>query len=96
MIDPDFKRYGLVPGERAHLEAQQGGKCAICGRPPKTRRLHVDHHHACYRYDKRASVRGLLCHRCNRGLFGENPELMESAVRYFRAHICPPKPRVKR
>src|SRR5690348_4757006 len=45
----------------AMLERQEGG-CAICGSPPKTRRLHVDHDHRTRR------VRGLLCHRCNRAL----------------------------
>ena len=43
------------------LEAQEGG-CAICGNPPKTRRLHVDHNH------RTGRVRGLLCFRCNRAL----------------------------
>lgn len=45
----------------ALLEAQDG-HCAICPNTPKTRRLHVDHDHAT------GSVRGLLCHRCNRAL----------------------------
>lgn len=39
--------------------AAQGGKCAICKRPPKSRRLAVDHDH------KTGKVRGLLCFRCN-------------------------------
>jgi hypothetical protein len=43
------------------LEAQEGG-CAICGNPPKTRRLSVDHNH------RTGKVRGLLCFRCNRAL----------------------------
>ena len=43
------------------LEAQNGG-CAICGNPPKTRRLHVDHNH------RTGRIRGLLCFRCNRAL----------------------------
>jgi hypothetical protein len=45
----------------ALLEAQHGG-CAICGNPPKTRRLSVDHNH------RTGKVRGLLCFRCNRAL----------------------------
>jgi len=44
------------------LWEKQGGGCAICGNPPKTRRLHVDHNH------RTGKVRGLLCFRCNRGL----------------------------
>ena len=42
--------------------AEQGGGCAICGAPPKTRRLHVDHDH------KTGEIRGLLCYRCNKAL----------------------------
>ena len=42
--------------------AAQRGVCAICGRPPKTRRLAVDHNH------KTGRVRGLLCPWCNRSL----------------------------
>lgn len=41
----------------------QGGRCAICRRKPKTRRLAVDHDHS---LKGRASVRGLLCVNCNR------------------------------
>lgn len=40
----------------------QGGGCALCGRPPKTRKLDLDHDHG------RMVVRGLLCVRCNRAL----------------------------
>lgn len=41
----------------------QGGGCAICGRPPSaSRKLDMDHDH------KEMFVRGLLCHRCNRWL----------------------------
>ena len=41
---------------------EQGGVCAICGNPPKKRRLHADHDH------RTMTVRGLLCFRCNRAL----------------------------
>lgn len=40
----------------------QGGVCFLCGRPPKTRRLHLDHHHGTMK------LRALLCFRCNSGL----------------------------
>jgi hypothetical protein len=44
------------------LEAQ-GGRCAICPRPPsERRRLDIDHDH------KAMYIRGLLCVRCNRAL----------------------------
>ena len=53
---------GVTDEEYAQrLEAQDGG-CAICGNPPKTRRLHADHNHRTH------NVRGLLCFRCNRAL----------------------------
>lgn len=56
------KQLGVTDTEyAAMLEAQDGG-CAICGAPPKTRRLSVDHNH------RTGKVRGLLCFRCNRGL----------------------------
>lgn len=44
------------------LLAFQGGTCAICKRPPATRRLDRDHDH------KTMVVRGLLCVRCNRNV----------------------------
>jgi Recombination endonuclease VII len=56
------KQLGVSDDEYARMLAAQNGGCAICGSPPKTRRLHVDHDHAS------GKVRGLLCHRCNRAL----------------------------
>jgi hypothetical protein len=59
--------------------AAQGGVCAICGRPPKTRRLDVDHEH------KTGAVRGLLCHRCNRNLpTWVTLEWLKAATEYLR------------
>jgi len=47
--------YGLKEGEYGALLQSQGGKCYLCGRKPKGRRLDVDHNH------KTGEVRGLLC-----------------------------------
>lgn len=52
----------LTDDEYNGLLADQDGRCALCPSTPKTRRLHVDHDHATM------TVRGLLCHRCNRAL----------------------------
>lgn len=58
------KTYGLTAAEYDALLVLQGGKCAICRRRPKTKRLAVDHSH------KSGEVRGLLCSRCNHDLMG--------------------------
>ena len=52
----------VTDDEYEGMLAEQGGVCAICGNPPKVKRLHVDHDHAT------GVIRGLLCHRCNRAL----------------------------
>lgn len=93
---PKPDKYGLLPAEREAMEIVRGNRCDICGRPPAGRRLHVDHHHACAKWDKRGSVRGLLCMRCNRGFFNENPELMRLAAAYLERHKCSAKPPSKR
>lgn len=55
--------YGLLPGEYERLLAFQGGVCAICARPPVTKRLAVDHDHACCPGNTSCGecVRGLIC-----------------------------------
>lgn len=56
--------YGITTKQYDIILALQGGVCAICKRPPKATRLHVDHDH----HDGR--VRGLLCYFCNRRVVG--------------------------
>ena len=56
------RTYGLEPGEYDRMLEAQDGRCAICGKQPRTKRLSVDHDHNTGR------VRGLLCQPCNRGL----------------------------
>jgi hypothetical protein len=54
--------YGMTVAEyEARLEAQ-GGVCALCHEPPRSRRLAVDHCH------DTGKVRGLLHIECNRSL----------------------------
>ena len=56
------KAYGITIEQYDEQLAVQGGVCAICGKPPKSRCLDVDHDH------KTGLLRGLLCHMCNRAL----------------------------
>jgi hypothetical protein len=56
ILDVPYEEWALLYGE----------ECNICGRPPSaTRRLDRDHRHS-----GEGTMRGLLCHRCNRNLKG--------------------------
>lgn len=60
---------------------RQESKCAICkvANGEGRRKLCIDHCH------KTGEIRGLLCHRCNRGLglFADDAETMKNAVSYL-------------
>lgn len=60
------RQYGLTGEEYDALFKYQGGRCAICRRKPRTKRLAVDHDH------RTGEVRGLLCanneNGCNRAV----------------------------
>lgn len=77
------KKYGITRAQYDAMLVSQGGGCALCNAPPKTRALHVDHDHATGR------VRGLLCFRCNRLRVGPardtEVELYERLVAYLRS-----------
>lgn len=62
-------KLGVTEAKYAQMLAAQGGVCAICLRPPKKKRLCVDHHH------KTGLLRGLLCFRCNYGIGWYNDDL---------------------
>jgi hypothetical protein len=55
----------VVLGEEDYLEIyadlfqRQQGVCAICQKPPKQTRFHMDHDH------HTLEIRGLLCYSCN-------------------------------
>ena len=61
------------------LVVQQGGVCAICGRPDPE---HVDHDH------ETGAVRGILCFNCNGGLgqFRDSIDSLLTAASYLEAH----------
>lgn len=71
--------YGIALREYKRLLKAQKGVCAVCQRPPKTRKLAVDHDH------KTKKVRGLLCHICNRFRVGMNTlETALAVVAYLK------------
>lgn len=74
------RSYGLTEDTYSEMLAAQDGGCAICGRPPSTRRLAVDHDHLT------GEVRGLLCSRCNTalGLFEDASDRLDAAAHYLR------------
>lgn len=76
---PRRKELGLSIADYDRLLLWQGGGCAICGNPPKSRRLDTDHDH------KTGQIRGLLCHVCNRRLRGAvTVEWLLLAIGYLR------------
>lgn len=64
----------------ASMRQEQKGLCAICERRLQTgRHTCVDHCH------KTGKVRGLLCHKCNKGIgfLDDNPDILISALEYL-------------
>lgn len=57
----------------------QGGVCAVCKKPPTTKRLAVDHDHAT------GLIRGLVCWWCNKliGAANDDAERLRSASDYL-------------
>lgn len=75
------KRYGLSQADYDRMYAAQGGVCAICGKPPKKKRLSVDHDH------RTGKVRALLCAGCNGDLaILENPQQLAKSIAYLAGH----------
>jgi hypothetical protein len=101
---PEFTRtfnlkraHNLTVEEYDNKFKAQDGVCAICGRPPKKTRLHVDHKHTtgnCLMKEQRPAGhakkydggqhRGLLCYHCNIGIgYLENPDWLTKAQVYL-------------
>jgi len=75
------RTYGITALDYDALLAAHDGTCWICGRPPKKRRLHVEHDH------KTGRVRGLACWHCNRGLqqYSDEPARLRAAADYLES-----------
>ncbi|MFB6568365.1 endonuclease VII domain-containing protein [Streptomyces noursei] len=72
--------FGITIEDRDRMLVEQNGLCAICkAEPHPTQGLAVDHCHDTGR------VRGLLCHKCNRGIgyFKDSPERLRRAAAYL-------------
>ena len=69
----------IRPDQYSFMVIAQKGRCKNCGLPSGKRALSVDHDHTV------GIVRGLLCHKCNRGigLFRDNPSLLLKTALYL-------------
>jgi hypothetical protein len=77
------RTYSITPEQYFAMLRAQGGVCAICARPPVSKRdWHVDHDH------KTGIIRGLLCNGCNTaiGQLRDNPALCRAAADYLERH----------
>jgi hypothetical protein len=72
--------FGITVRQYEEILRIQGGTCAICGLPPKHRRLAVEHDHVTKR------VRGLVCWNCNYFKIGRNTAASaERVLAYLRS-----------
>lgn len=84
----NLRRYGITLQDYDRMHAEQQGRCAACGSPPKdggrgpAGRLHVDHDH------DTGAVRGLLCNNCNAALgqVGDSADRLRMLLTYLGRH----------
>ncbi len=77
------KKYGITLKQYKAMYKKQGGKCKICN---KRKKLVVDHAH---HLKGKASVRNLLCSKCNLalGLVNESIDIVKNMLKYLLHHI---------
>jgi len=72
------REYGLSLEQVDELVLKQNHKCAICGKLLKETKRCIDHDH------RTGKVRGILCIRCNTGLWSlEDEEYKVKALEYL-------------
>lgn len=74
------RKYGIGLAEREAMWQTQRGQCLICRKDIPLTETAIDHNH------ETGEIRGILCGPCNRGLgmFYDNVEFLESAIKYLR------------
>lgn len=79
--------YKMTPEKYAEMMLNQNGVCAICGAPPTSRALSIDHDHSCCAATPTCGKcsRGLLCGTCNTALHSiEHKEgWLENSIKYL-------------
>jgi hypothetical protein len=94
LIDNYYKNvYDVSITDVEEMLEKQGGVCAICKEPGFNMNeyvrspLNVDHCH------ETGTVRGLLCHNCNRalGLLKDSVERLQTAIDYLKGATTIPK-----
>lgn len=91
-----LQTYKMTEEEYQALYEAQGGRCALCQwATGKTRRLSVDHDHACCpgKTSCGECVRGLLCRPCNT-LLGRARDAIEFFQRAIEYLTNPPAQRI--
>jgi 5-methylcytosine-specific restriction endonuclease McrA len=78
------KAHGLTADEVDALAALQGHACAICGKVDEHLQIDHDHRIAPGRIGTRASVRGLLCPKCNSALGWIGDRNIPALIRYLQ------------
>ena len=82
-----FHTFGIREVDYERMNAEQNGKCKICGAKGESerntsryKRLAVDHCH------DTGDIRGLLCMKCNLGIgnFQDNIIYLENAINYLK------------
>ena len=80
-----WKQYQITDADYRRILEHQGGVCAICKCPPRSRNHCVDHDHKLGA--TRAAVRGVLCGRCNYllGEWNDSLKKLQAAVAYMES-----------
>ena len=74
--------YGITVGQYEQMIVDQNNLCAICGKPPGSKQLFIDHNHTTNK------ARQLLCGHCNSvlGYALEDVNILKKCIAYLEKH----------